>query len=117
MRDARWQLWKRAYDSRETCGEPFGTGRWRVTCNLPPDHPLPHEARRGYGTVVHATWPWQPSKPAPTSQARASQAPASPAKANPAKADPGPVKPTSRKPGPGKAPPHPATGSASADPA
>lgn len=107
MRDARWQLWKRAYDSGKTCGEPFGTGRWRVTCNLPPDHPLPHEARRGYGTVVHATWPWQPTNPVK----------ASPAKASPVKADPGPVKPMSRKPRPGKAPPHPATGSASADPA
>lgn len=63
MLDARWQLWKRAHDSGQACGEPFGEGRWRVTCNLPPDHPLPHEARRGYGTVVHATWPWQPTKP------------------------------------------------------
>lgn len=69
MLDARWQLWKQAYDSGETCGEPFGTGHWRVTCNLPPGHPLPHEARRGQGTVVRATWPWQPVRSEPTDPA------------------------------------------------
>lgn len=57
--DPRWKLWHQAYQSGETCGAEHGTGRWRVTCNLTPGHDLPHEARRGYGTVVHQTWPWQ----------------------------------------------------------
>lgn len=64
MHDARWQLWHRAHQSGETCGESFGEGRWRVTSNLPPDHRLPHEARRGFGTVIHAQWPWKGPVPA-----------------------------------------------------
>lgn len=65
--DVRWHLWKQAHDSGVICGETHDQSsagspnrwRWMATCNLPPDHELPHEDRRGYGTVIHAVWPWQ----------------------------------------------------------
>lgn len=63
MLGARWQLWRKAYESGEMCGATFAPVGWRwvANCNLPPDHELPHEDRRGFGTVVHATWPFEPT--------------------------------------------------------
>lgn len=52
--------WEEAQRTGRRCGAEHGEGRWYVTCDLPPGHELPHEAWRGYGTVVYQTWPWTP---------------------------------------------------------
>lgn len=53
--------WEEAQRTGRRCGAENGAGRWRVTCDLPPDHELPHEAWRGHGSVVYQTWPWRPN--------------------------------------------------------
>lgn len=55
--------WEEAQRTGRRCGAEHGEGRWHVTCDLPPGHELPHEAWRGYGTVVYQTWPWTPARP------------------------------------------------------
>lgn len=62
---ARRELWQRAHESGVKCGAEHGEGRWYVTCDLPPGHELPHEAWRGYGSVVYQQWPWLPRTPVP----------------------------------------------------